>query len=64
MCEMRFYLLLIVFLARLTLLCFFVIQFYRVIMLVPDIIDRLLYKDFMNVLLLQLEFEAAIIHQV
>ena len=63
MCEMHFYHP-SCFQQHVTLLLFVVIQFYRVIMLVPDIIDRLLYRDFMNILLLQLEFEAAIIHQV
>ena len=40
------------------------LQFYRVIMCVPDMVDRLLYKDFMNILLNELQFEAALIHQV
>lgn len=38
-------------------------KFYRVIMCVPDMVDRLLYKDFMNILLNELQFEAALIHQ-
>ena len=39
-------------------------QFYRVILLVSDLIDRLMYRDFMNLILLRLEFEAAIADQV
>ena len=44
--------------------CDSITKFYRVILLVPDVVDRLLYRDLMNILLLQLQFEAAIIHQV
>ncbi len=40
------------------------IQFYRIIVLAPDIIDRILYRDFLNIALQQLQFEAAFIHQV
>jgi hypothetical protein len=39
-------------------------KFYRVIICAPDTIDRNLYKDFLDILLNQLSFEAAIIHQV
>ena len=39
-------------------------QFYRVIVLVSDIVDRPLFRDIMDLLLVKLEFEAAILHQV
>ena len=39
-------------------------QFYRVILLVPDIIDRVLLRDYVDLLLLKLGFEAVVIHQV
>ena len=42
----------------------FVMQFYRAILLVPDVIDRLLLRDYMNLLLSRLGFEAALIQQV
>ena len=40
------------------------LQFYRVILLVPDIVDRSLIKEFVNILLLRMEFAAAFVHQV
>ena len=42
----------------------FVMQFYRAILLVPDVIDRALLRDYMNLLLSRLGFEAALIQQV
>ena len=39
-------------------------QFYRAILLVPDVIDRALLRDYMNLLLSRLGFEAALIQQV
>ena len=39
-------------------------QLYRVILLVPDMIDRSLFKELMNILLLRMEFASALIHQV
>ena len=39
-------------------------QFYRAILLVPDLIDRTLLRDYMNLLLSRLGFEAALIQQV
>lgn len=38
-------------------------QYYRVILLVPDMIDRLALKELMNLLLLRMEFAAAFLHQ-
>ncbi len=39
-------------------------KFYRVILIVPDIIERPVLKELMNLLLLRMEFAAAFLHQV
>ena len=38
-------------------------KFYRVILIVPDIIERPVLKELMNLLLLRMEFAAAFLHQ-
>ena len=38
-------------------------KFYRVILVVPDIIERPILKELMNLLLLRMEFAAAFLHQ-
>ena len=39
-------------------------KFYRVILIVPDIVDRTIFREMMNLLLLRMEFAAAFLHQV
>ena len=38
-------------------------KFYRVILIIPDIIERPVLKELMNLLLLRMEFAAAFLHQ-
>ena len=39
-------------------------QYYRVVVLAPDMLDREFYRDIMDLVLRRLGFDAAIIHQV
>ncbi|KAL5473103.1 hypothetical protein EMCRGX_G027548 [Ephydatia muelleri] len=38
-------------------------KMYRVVLVVPDMIDRSMFKEFMNILLLRMEFASALLHQ-
>ena len=39
-------------------------KFYRVVLIVPDITERKVLKELVNLLLLRMEFAAAFLHQV
>lgn len=39
-------------------------KFYRVMLVIPDIIERAVLRELMNLLLLKMDFASAFMHQV